>query len=223
MEKNYEISLYFLEWNIIRVLFEEFRSIRSRIRKRRRRAHSKASNKFVRRNRSRLKTRKGSQDRDNSAPYLLRSVRECVEKYICNRSTASLLYACHANAYARHVRFPGVTAPSLVVIRVPRLLPALARPRKTRKKKKYLSITDRVIESVLSYPIISEERKYLLGHTSYVYRAYEFQYLQLYWNNFCFERSGMAPNFIDRRGVGKVLINGWTNRWGIRRTIIGVK
>lgn len=166
MEKNYKISLYFLEWNIIRVLFEEFRSIRSRIRKRRRRTHSKASNKFVRRNRSRLKTRKGSQDRDNSAPYLLRLVRECVEKYICNRSTASLLYACHANAYARHVRFPGVTAPSLVVIRVPRLLPALARPRKTRKKKKYLSITDRVIESVLSYPIISEERKYLLGHTS---------------------------------------------------------
>lgn len=199
MKKNYEISLYFLEWNIIRVLFEEFRSIRSRIRKRRRRAHSKASNKFVRRNRSRLKTRKGSQDRDNSAPYLLRSVRECVEKYICNRSTASLLYACHANAYARHVRFPGVTAPSLVVIRVPRLLPALARPRKTRKKKKYLSITDRVIESVLSYPIISEERKYLLGHTSYVYRAYEFQYLQLYWNNF-------ASNGVERHRTLSIVV-----------------
>lgn len=204
MEKNYKISLYFLEWNIIRVLFEEFRSIRSRIRKRRRRTHSKASNKFVRRNRSRLKTRKGSQDRDNSAPYLLRSVRECVEKYICNRSTASLLYACHANAYARHVRFPGVTAPSLVVIRVPRLLPALARPRKTRKKKKYLSITDRVIESVLSYPIISEERKYLLGHTSLrisrvQYLQLYFQYLQLYWNNF-------ASNGAERHRTSSIVV-----------------
>lgn len=95
------------------------------------------SNKFVPRNRSRnrLKTRKGSQDRDNSAPYLLRFMRECVEKYTCNRSTASLVYACHANAYARHVRFPGVTAPSLVVIRVPRLLPALVRPINAKKKK----------------------------------------------------------------------------------------
>lgn len=178
MEKNYEISLYFLEWNIIRVLFEEFRSIRSRIRKRRRRTHSKASNKFVRRNRSRLKTRKGSQDRDNSAPYLLRSVRECVEKYICNRSTASLLYACHANAYARHVRFPGVTAPSLVVIRVPRLLPALARPRKTRKNTYQLPIESlNRCYHIRSYPrsvnIYSDTRRY-------VYRAYKFQYLQLY-------------------------------------------
>lgn len=58
-----------------------------------------------------------------------------VEKYMCNRSTASLVYACHANAYARHVRFPGVTAPSLVVIRVPRLLPALVRPINAKKKK----------------------------------------------------------------------------------------
>lgn len=40
------------------------------------------SNKFVPRNRSRLKTRKGSQDRDNSAPYLLRLARECAEKYM---------------------------------------------------------------------------------------------------------------------------------------------
>lgn len=150
----------FLGMGIIRVLFEEFRSIRSRAHPEETKASTTfkdRSNKFVPRNRSRLKTRKGSQDRDNSAPYLLRSVRECVEKYICNRSTASLLYACHANAYARHVRFPGVTAPSLVVIRVPRLLPALARPRKTKKKEVVL-IDYRSSHWIGDITIISDER-----------------------------------------------------------------
>ena len=146
----------FLGMGIIRVLFEEFRSIRSRAHPEETKASTTfkdRSNKFVPRNRSRLKTRKGSQDRDNSAPYLLRSVRECVEKYICNRSTASLLYACHANAYARHVRFPGVTAPSLVVIRVPRLLPFFC----ILTDVFHLSITDRATESVIS-PSYSDER-----------------------------------------------------------------
>lgn len=100
-----------------------------------------------------------------------------VEKYMCNRSTASLVYACHANAYARHVRFPGVTAPSLVVIRVPRLLPALVRPINAKKKKNYLPITDRATESVVSrsYPnsvnIYLDARRYIAVsrvHTSFI-------------------------------------------------------
>lgn len=203
----------FLGMGIIRVLFEEFRSIRSRAHPEETKANTTfkdRSNKFVPRNRSRLKTRKGSQDRDNSAPYLLRSVRECVEKYICNRSTASLLYACHANAYARHVRFPGVTAPSLVVIRVPRLLPALARPRKTKKKEVVL-IDYRSSHWIGDITIIFRRAyKYLLGRTYIDTRRYA--YIARTSFNTCNYTGiillGTEPNFIDRRGVGKVLING---------------
>lgn len=136
------------------------------------------SNKFVPRNRSRnrLKTRKGSQDRDNSAPYLLRFVRECVEKYTCNRSTASLVYACHANAYARHVRSwsngPESRGDS-------RSSPSSCSctPDKREKEKNYLPITDRATESVVSrsYPnsvsIYLDARLYIAMsrvHTSFL-------------------------------------------------------
>lgn len=137
---NCGISFYFFEcYCTIRVLFEEFRSIRSRIRKRQgEQQHPKAD---------RINSSRGIGLAVENAERLSRSRQQrslsatfgapwsAVEKYMCNRSTASLVYACHANAYARHVRFPGVTAPSLVVIRVPRLLPALVRPINAKKKK----------------------------------------------------------------------------------------
>lgn len=138
------------------------------------------SNKFVPRNRSRnrLKTRKGSQDRDNSAPYLLRFVRECVEKYTCNlcihgfpriRVSRKCVREARTISWSNgpESRGDSRSSPSS----------CSCTPDKREKEKNYLPITDRATESVVSgsYPnsisIYLDARLYIAMsrvHTSFL-------------------------------------------------------
>lgn len=184
--------LLFLGMGIIRVLFEEFRSIRSRIRKRRRRAqHWEADRINSSRGIGRGWKRGKALKIETTALLICYVWRASARKSICNRSTASLLYACHANAYARHVRFPGVTAPSLVVIRVPRLLPALVRPINAKKRKNTYRLP---IEPLNRWYHDHIRRAWSL----YVSRS-RVLYLQLYWNNF-------ASNGVERHRTLSIVV-----------------